>query len=272
MQLARAEEQGACPRQMERLLLWSIINGQGKPGGGSISEPRAVRHGACFTVQRTGRAVHGILCEHRMLGLSVFSCGVQAGDARATCGADKATQGARAWRHGENYTVQRIEGSGSYRCEQPLHQNLNVSCCGGSSCGAARMPPLGVVETTGRGGEWWHAAWNDAAVARIDNSGGRRCESRMAGAEQQQMLPVTCCGGGCCGAARMLLLLLSLLLLLYHYSYPTTTTNVSTVHCSLFTVHCSDFERRGSVSRPKSAQTRNSQEVGSRPRGWTDSM
>eukprot|EP00966_Prymnesium_polylepis_P101099 2341286-Prymnesium_polylepis.1 len=63
---------------MERLLLWSAITGPGKLGGGDIFEPRDVRPNACFTVQERGRTVHGVLCEHRMLGLSVFSCGAQA--------------------------------------------------------------------------------------------------------------------------------------------------------------------------------------------------
>eukprot|EP00966_Prymnesium_polylepis_P292382 6752469-Prymnesium_polylepis.1 len=71
-----------------------------------------------------------------MLGLSVFSCGVRANDARGTCGADKATQGACGWQHGGNNTVQRIGSNSGLHREQLLPQNLSVFCCGGSSCGA----------------------------------------------------------------------------------------------------------------------------------------
>eukprot|EP00966_Prymnesium_polylepis_P122530 2832848-Prymnesium_polylepis.1 len=74
------------------------------------------------------------------------------------------------------------------------------------------MLPSGVAETTGEGGGWCHAAWDDAANARTtDGSGCRRCEFRTAGAEWQQWLfvrhsrgRVTYCGGSGCGAARML--------------------------------------------------------------------
>eukprot|EP00966_Prymnesium_polylepis_P163746 3785296-Prymnesium_polylepis.1 len=44
-------KEGADPRGMERLLLWSAITRPGKLGGGGIFEPRDVRPGTCFTVQ-----------------------------------------------------------------------------------------------------------------------------------------------------------------------------------------------------------------------------
>eukprot|EP00966_Prymnesium_polylepis_P091492 2117783-Prymnesium_polylepis.1 len=62
---------------MGRLLLWSANTGPGEPGGGGISESRDVRPGACFTVQGRRCAVHDGPCAHRMLWLSVFSCGAQ---------------------------------------------------------------------------------------------------------------------------------------------------------------------------------------------------
>eukprot|EP00966_Prymnesium_polylepis_P297862 6882089-Prymnesium_polylepis.1 len=127
-----------------------------------------------------------------MFWLGVFCCGVQACDARVTCGAEKATQGARVRQHGRHYGVQRTERSGSCRCERLQSQGSTVACCGGTSCGAACMSSLGVDKTTGGGCRQWHAAWGGAAAERIANgterSGGRCCEPWTAGAEQQQRL------------------------------------------------------------------------------------
>jgi hypothetical protein len=186
--LELAEEQGADPRGIGRLLLWSAITGPGKPGGEGKLESRDVHTGACFTAQKEGRTAHSVLCEHKMLGLSVFSCGVQASDARAICGADKATQGACGWQHGGNNNVERNGSNGGLRREQMWLRNLSVFCCGGSSCGAACMLPPGVAKTTEGGGEQWHAVWEGAASVRTtDGSGRRRYEPWMAGAEQQQL-------------------------------------------------------------------------------------
>eukprot|EP00966_Prymnesium_polylepis_P077721 1800947-Prymnesium_polylepis.1 len=74
-----------------------------------------------------------------MLWLGVFCCGARAREARATYGAEKATQGERERQH---------ERSGCRRCEPWMagaeqQQQLCVSCCGGSSCGATRMLPSG---------------------------------------------------------------------------------------------------------------------------------
>eukprot|EP00966_Prymnesium_polylepis_P159531 3686865-Prymnesium_polylepis.1 len=68
-----------------------------------------------------------------MLWLGVFCCGARAREARATYGAEKATQGARVRQH---------ERSGYRRCEPRMagaeqQQRLHIACCVGTCCGAA---------------------------------------------------------------------------------------------------------------------------------------
>ena len=73
--LEPAGKQGPDSWGKRRLLLWSPITDSGEPGGGDELEPRDVHTSACFTARQEKREAHSVLCEHKMLGLSVFSCG-----------------------------------------------------------------------------------------------------------------------------------------------------------------------------------------------------
>eukprot|EP00966_Prymnesium_polylepis_P098798 2287935-Prymnesium_polylepis.1 len=89
-------------------------------------------------------------------------------------GVAETTGGGGGWWHAEwegATDARTTDDSSCRRCESRVagaewqrwllgrHSKGRVTCCGGSCCGATRMLPSGVAETTGEGGEQWHAAW-----------------------------------------------------------------------------------------------------------------